>query len=109
MAAKKTEPRTRVHINRGEGPYYEHVFPAPPRKGTATPADGATVKTKGAAGRTPAAAVHSQNPAAPADTSALADEPPPALVPPEVQAEIDRLIRVNRALRAALRELLKEE
>jgi hypothetical protein len=37
------------------------------------------------------------------------DEPPPSLIPPDVQAELDRLIRVNRSLRAALRSLIEEE
>lgn len=35
--------------------------------------------------------------------------PPPSLVPPDIQREIDKLITVNRALRGALRELLKDE
>lgn len=37
------------------------------------------------------------------------DEPPPSLIPPEVQEEIDRLRRFNRALSGALRAFLDEE
>jgi hypothetical protein len=87
------------------------------RKGTATRTESATAKSKGAAGGTPKANGHEPDatrlrtgtPAAPADTSALPDEPPPSLIPPDVQAELDKLIRVNRQLRAALRSLLEDE
>lgn len=80
-------------------------------------------QSKGAA--VPAVADASHEPAAPADTlprvhinrgegpyyggNDWPEEPPPSLIPPEVQAELDRFIRENRALKAAMRALLGEE
>lgn len=87
-----------------------------------TPAKEATGKSKGPGDANrgdirsrpaadPGNVAAAQSPA-PADASGRTfydPEPPPSLVPPEVQAEIDRLIRENRALRAAMRALLGEE
>jgi hypothetical protein len=75
-----------------------------PRKGTATPTDKAKARP-GGIGETAA----SEGAPIPLATSARPDEPPPSLIPPEVQAELDRLKMVNRALRGALRSFLEEE
>lgn len=86
------------------------------RKGTATRTASATANSKGAGGARQTETGHQSAETtaapAPADTSGrthFEPEPPPSLIPPDVQDEIDRLIRVNRQLRAALRSLLEDE